>query len=893
MLVLAVMVLVAWSPLATAEDAYSIVPISDVGDSSSGEVPYESLAVTADVSVPVSGDYRVWAWLDSLDGTKLVVTCPTKSVTDTIRVTVYCSGIDIYRSHIDGPYRLTWVLNDVRGGVLVLVVTTTQMYRAADFQAPPVAIVPPLSAEGVDLNGNGLSDVLRVSFSVDTAVEALYGVSVFLYDGTHAYTDFAFDQLAYPLGVTARQFDFSGWKISGLGIPGPYFVQVSMQAADYSVLDQIVWAVDPPIDPAGFDLAPAAFSGPVSVSLVDTDSDGAANLVAADVPIQVNQGGEFYLWASLCSVATGACPIWDDADYVLGPGPAVAHFEFSTIPFAALGLDGPYSIEIELDAFLDPWNYTVIGTQSFLTPAYAASQFDPPPASLGSTAVGTPVDRDSDGSMDVYQVAFELEVQESGLYRILGIMTTDYGWSQARSVYRYLEPGTRSVAIDFPGTEVACVTLQGQCPVDVNVGVAVGGSVAGFASGTYAVSPSPDVVFDVPTRALLSGIATAASNGAPVGDLYIDAYNYETEDLVMAGSDALGAFSIPLYAGTWLLRTFDMYYRYADTLTAVQVAAPSTQLDLSLPAFLADDRTNHLTLASWGTALQTRTWTFTGRPTTRQADDWDYGDRDGYLNLTEFAATRHWPGTLPPPVSESSATSFLVDGQELSLVPDSSSFAFSNVEGSVTDTSPMVGFETASYARVGTPGGDQAHTLTLQVQWALPWYTWHYHVDLPTGFVATSVEAPPGVEVGGLGTGTLSLTPGPDPDPTDGLTSVWVSIAAAPARPTVTDVRATPDPVGRGSPVTLSAQVGFAVGPADVTVLILDPHGKPLGTFPMAYNSATDRYEYTASFKIQGTYTFVVTATDGLGQQTSATGTVVVRKGTKGASALSGDAIWL
>lgn len=892
-LALAFVVLTAWPPLASAQDGYSILPISDSGYSSTGEVPYEFLAVTADVTVPVAGDYMVWAWLDSLDGYTSIGECPIQSVTHTVRITLYCKGTDIQRSHVDGPYRLTWVLNDAWGGVLVLVVTTTQIYRAADFQAPPVTIVPPLSANGVDLNGNGLYDVLRVSFSVDAAVVGLYGVSVFVYDGTNSYTDFAFDQVAYPVGVTARQFDFSGWKISGLGISGPYFVQVTMQGEDYSILDQVVWAVDPPIDSAAFDLAPAAFSGPASVFLVDTDSDGAANLLAADVPIQVNAGGEFYLWASLCAVATGSCPTWDDADLILGPGRAVAHFEFSTIPFAALGLNGPYSIEIELDAFVDLWNYTVVGTESVSTPAYSASQFDPPPASLGSTLVGTPVDRDSDGTMDVYRVSFEMDVRESGLYRFLGSMTTDYGWNQPRSVYRFLEPGTQFVAIDFPGAEVACATLQGQCPISVSVGVAVGGTVAGFASGSYTVSPSPDVVFDAHAPAWLSGMATGASNDAPVGDLYIDAYNYETEDRVAAGSNALGAFSLPLYEGTWVLRTFDMYYRYADTLTTVQVVAPASQIDLSLPAFLPDDRTNQLTFASWGSAVQTRTWTFTGRPTTRQVDDWDYGNRDGYLDMTEFAATRHWPGTLPPPVSESSAASFLVDDQPFPLVPGSSSFAFSNVVGLVTDTSPMGGLETALYASVGTPRSDQAHTLSLQVQWALPWYTWHYSVILPGGFVASSVQAPPGIEVSGLGTGMVSLTPGPDPDPADGLTSVWVSITGAPAAPTVTDVKATPDPTVRGGPVTLSAHVGFVAGALDVTVLILDTHGKPLGTFPMVYNPVTYRYEYTATFRNQGTYTFVITATDGLGQQASATGTVVVRKGAKGASTVSDGAMWV
>src|SRR6185436_2451972 len=160
------------------------------------------------------------------DGQTLANAGTTKSVgAGAQSVTLRLDATNIRRSGLDGPYDGSVNLIDSAGHTIDGIRFTTRPYSAGSFSAP---IIPqgPFTDQGVDTNGNGLYDLLRIGFGAMIERAASYRLTAVLRSAGSPSVVYADSLLTVPAGSTTVNLEFSGPAINALGLNGPYTVDV-------------------------------------------------------------------------------------------------------------------------------------------------------------------------------------------------------------------------------------------------------------------------------------------------------------------------------------------------------------------------------------------------------------------------------------------------------------------------------------------------------------------------------------------------------------------------------------------------------------------------------------------------------------------------------------------
>ena len=95
--------------------------------------------------------------------------------------------------------------------------------------------------------------------------------------------------------------------------------------------------------------------------------------------------------------------------------------------------------------------------------------------------------------------------------------------------------------------------------------------------------------------------------------------------------------------------------------------------------------------------------------------------------------------------------------------------------------------------------------------------------------------------------------------------------------PSIDDVLAEPGPQDVGEEVVVSASITDANRIAEARIEIIDPEGNLVGNFSMTYDSVAEKYEYSSTCDVTGTYTFTIWATDEAGNVASESGDLSIR----------------
>lgn len=192
----------------------------------------DDLVVSPEVTIAAAGRYRLSAEL--ADGTGAIV-ASAGSVADlpqgTSSVDVKFTGRSIFDSGIDGPYRIVNVVLSRDGTGLVLEdriddLGPTLAYDHTSFDHFPIAFdLDGFSDEAVDLDADGIDDVLRVQGSVTVEVGGTYAVNARLLapDRTEIVEFQTTTQLT--AGANAFTLVFDGDAIAAAGKDGPYLVE--------------------------------------------------------------------------------------------------------------------------------------------------------------------------------------------------------------------------------------------------------------------------------------------------------------------------------------------------------------------------------------------------------------------------------------------------------------------------------------------------------------------------------------------------------------------------------------------------------------------------------------------------------------------------------------------
>jgi hypothetical protein len=142
------------------------------------------------------------------------------------------AGPLIWGQQVDGPYQVDVVVREAATGVerdRLRLAQLTQAYQHTDFDpttgGAAISLTGRSSNHGIDLNGNGRFDQLRVAVEVAVPGTAVYDWSARLEDANGTEIGFASAQGTIAQGIGTLEFVFDGRAIGANAVSGPYFVR--------------------------------------------------------------------------------------------------------------------------------------------------------------------------------------------------------------------------------------------------------------------------------------------------------------------------------------------------------------------------------------------------------------------------------------------------------------------------------------------------------------------------------------------------------------------------------------------------------------------------------------------------------------------------------------------
>ncbi len=196
-----------------------------------GDGLYNTLVITTGVSVTDTASYRLVGMITDTDGNYVVDAATEITLTvGVIDIPLLFSGGTIAQSGRDGPYQLrNLALLDLSSATPVqadyrALAYTTDAYTHSQFQRDPIIVSTYAADQGVDTNGNGKHDLLRITTSVDVRHAGTYTVTARLLDADWQDVASVYTTTDLVTGTNAISLDFNGAAISASGRDGPYHV---------------------------------------------------------------------------------------------------------------------------------------------------------------------------------------------------------------------------------------------------------------------------------------------------------------------------------------------------------------------------------------------------------------------------------------------------------------------------------------------------------------------------------------------------------------------------------------------------------------------------------------------------------------------------------------------
>lgn len=300
--------------IATASSgAATVSGFADQGIDTNGNAFYDQLQVSMEVDVEAAGTYRVFGELTDSEGnaqtSSTVVTLPA----GTSPVAVSFDGATIYDNGVDGPYTLSQLGITEESELALMPVTsltdahTTSAYNHVQFEHSGLRLTGVGSAEGVDLDGNGLFDQLAVTVQVHADAPGYYQWSGQLRSPAGTELDFESGAANFTAGTNDLTFVFDGWAIGENGENGPYRVtDVLVFGAGYNLVAGEAYAT-PAFTASQFE----GYRGEVE-RIAGTNRYETAALVAQAAPAGSTEvlvaSGQNFPDALAVSAAAGAAP---------------------------------------------------------------------------------------------------------------------------------------------------------------------------------------------------------------------------------------------------------------------------------------------------------------------------------------------------------------------------------------------------------------------------------------------------------------------------------------------------------------------------------------------------------------------------------------------------------
>src|SRR3989475_8120830 len=294
-----------------------------------------------------------------------------------------------------------------------------------------------------DPDGNGLFDslVLRVAFIVN--VSSHFWLSAFLV-ANNTQAGNTTDRNLSP-GTYMIEMALPGWRIRLGRSDGPYNLSLGMYDPDTGFSSgrfyrtaAYTWTT--------FEFL-AELQGGLSETAVDANGDGLYNYLVVRGVLNVKQPDNYTLSATLSERGSSFIVgyAYDSSHWAAGLSQFL--LRFSGDPIRTYGVNGPYTIEIQLaHDYSDVWQ-----RETFDTAAYLSTQFYHKPILFQGNLTDHGVDFDGNGLFEVLRIEIPVAVTVSGLYDIYGRLTDPYciGCDITASRRVALSPIDHNTSLDF------------------------------------------------------------------------------------------------------------------------------------------------------------------------------------------------------------------------------------------------------------------------------------------------------------------------------------------------------------------------------------------------------------------------------------------------------------
>lgn len=202
----------------------------DFGRDTNGNGLYDDLVVEVDLDVTAATGYRLFGVLTDSAGNRHQASFDGVLPVGPATVELVFDGEALFANRVDGPYTLSELRLVEEGDLLLLPVAettdshVTAAYGHTEFEHARLRLTGAGTAEGVDLNSNGLYDLLTASVEVEADFAGFYQWSALLVDSRGTEIGFDTGSAFLPAGASQIGFAFDGATIGANGVDGPYFV---------------------------------------------------------------------------------------------------------------------------------------------------------------------------------------------------------------------------------------------------------------------------------------------------------------------------------------------------------------------------------------------------------------------------------------------------------------------------------------------------------------------------------------------------------------------------------------------------------------------------------------------------------------------------------------------
>ena len=610
----------------------------------------------------------------------------------------------------------------------------------------------------------------------------------------------------------------------------------------------------------------------------DTDGDGRYNRLWVNVSFRVDVQDVFTFELTLRdSTNTSDLGYVTNTTYYL-PGSSVMQMIVPGYLINVSSVDGPYVALVQI--YND--QSSLVEYSSATTVAYAATDFEEPPATIGPPFgdYGVDLDMPADGLFNRLQITVPINVTEGGQY----IVIAGLAGSMPPSIFAMtfgaadLAPGLYDYELSFSGMDISSAGVDGPY-------VAVDMLMVLLSSGPIIISQNlnntgPYLFSDFQTRIVLAMIGTVTDSlGAPVSGADVIFSNYTDLFQTSAMTNPTGGYTISLYPGdyTVLVDTGGSQGDYAENITVTGLVT----LDFSLRAPSPGYNNVTVFMSDLGTVtVSTDGLMWDGVAAMKLLVDWQFGNKDGVASASEMDLLLSVMG--PVTTFDDTDDIMFMDGIFYYPYDYASNKYVIDLSGPIISRLPAslstINYLTSNRTLPSAP----RHTARLNVTLDLDLEKSMTTIYLPPGWIVTSAMPDPNIVYNGIGTGTFVIDPQVDPG---GLTEyVWIDVEIENPSlmpPTIEGQEATPNPAEYITPVLISAWVNDTSPISSVDVNIMEPFGSSIGNFTMTLNLISAKYEYTLnSYPFLGLYSYTIWAVDTDGNTAAGTGSFVIQDNT-------------